>query len=145
MAQRLADARSEEDVLSVVSGDGASVLGASGAVLCLSDPGVARVRTLATSFFDAGLRAEVVELPADSPLPLVRVAMTGEPVFLIDRAEALERFPEARDTYVRARSEGAAAVPLTSHAGRSVRWPSCSRCRTRGTRPTAPCSRRWRP
>ncbi len=119
VAQRLADAGSEVDVLTVASGDGASVLGAAGAVLCLSEPGAARVRTLATGFFDAGLRAEVAELPADSPLRIVRVAVTGEPVFLADREEALRRFPAARDTYVRARSEGAAVVPLTSH-GRTI-------------------------
>ncbi|SNS51748.1 Serine phosphatase RsbU, regulator of sigma subunit [Geodermatophilus pulveris] len=115
VAQRLADARSEEDVLGVVSGDGASVLGAAGAVLCLAEPGAARVRTLATGFFDEGLRAEVAELPADAPLPVVRVATTGEAVFLADRDEALARFPGARDSYVRARAEGAGVVPLTSH------------------------------
>ena len=115
VAQALADARSEDEVLSVVTGHGAAVLGAQGSVLCLVEPAARHVRVLATSFFDEDLRAEVAEMPADFPLPLVHAAVTGEPVFLADRAEAVRLYPAGEEVYVRARTEGAAAVPMTVH------------------------------
>jgi serine phosphatase RsbU (regulator of sigma subunit) len=115
VAHALADAQSEEDVLSVVNGRGASVLGAQGAALCLLEPDGAHVRTLATTFFDEELRTDVATLPVDAPLPLVHVARTGIPMFLVDRTEGLALFPGALEVYVRARTEATAAVPLTVH------------------------------
>jgi serine phosphatase RsbU (regulator of sigma subunit)/PAS domain-containing protein len=115
VAQVLADARSEQEVLSVVSGHGAAVLGAQGAALCLAEPAARHVRVLATSFFAEDLRMEVAELPADVPLPPVHAAVVGEAVFLADRAEAVRLFPAGQELYVRARTEGAAAVPMTVH------------------------------
>ncbi|RZU31585.1 SpoIIE family protein phosphatase [Blastococcus saxobsidens] len=115
VARALADARSELDVLSVVSGRGASVLGAQGAALCLTEPDRASVRILGTTFFEEDLRADVATLPADAPLPIVHVAATGESLFLADRAEGLRQFPGALEVYVRARTEATAAVPLTTH------------------------------
>jgi serine phosphatase RsbU (regulator of sigma subunit) len=119
VAQELADARSELDVLSVVDGRGASVLGAQGAALCLLEPDGRHVRTLATSFFDEGLRARAATLPADAPLPLVHAAVTGSAWFLVDRAEGLRHFPGAREVYDRAHTEATAAVPLVVH-GRPI-------------------------
>lgn len=118
VAQALADAQSELDVLTVVSGRGASVLGAQGAALCLLEPGGGHVRTLGTTFFDEELRADVATLPVHVPLPLVHVAATGRPLFLADRAEGLRLFPGAREVYVRARTEATAAVPLVVHGRR---------------------------
>ena len=112
VAQSLSDATSELDVLSVVNGHGASVLGASGVALCLVEPDGVHVRTLATTFFDEELRADVSTLPRDAPLPLVHVAVHGEPLFLVDRAEGLRLFPGARAVYERARTEANGAVPL---------------------------------
>ncbi|MDK3258046.1 SpoIIE family protein phosphatase [Blastococcus capsensis] len=119
VAHALADARSELDVLSVVSGRGASVLGAQGAAMCLVEPDGAHVRVLGTTFFDEQLRADVAVLPVDAPLPLVHAALTGKPLFLGDRAEGLRQFPGALEVYVRARTEATAAVPLTVH-GRTI-------------------------
>ena len=119
VAQALADARSEVEVLTVVDGHGASVLGARGAVLGLFEPGATSVRVLATAYFDEDLRTEVAELPTDFPLPLVRTAVTGEAVFLPDRDESVARFPESEEIFVRARTHGQAAVPLLSH-GRTI-------------------------
>ena len=117
VAQALADARSEVDVLTVVDGHGASVLGARGAVLGLCEAGAASVRVLATTYFDADLRAEVAVLPSDFPLPLVRAAVTGEAVFLADREESVSRFPESEEIFLRARVQGQAAVPLPAQGG----------------------------
>ena len=119
VAQALADARSEVDVLTVVDGHGASVLGARGVVLALFEPGAPAVRVLATTYFDADLRAEVAELPLDFPLPLVTTAVTGEAVFLADREESVARYPQAEEIFLRARTHGQAAVPLPSH-GRTI-------------------------
>jgi serine phosphatase RsbU (regulator of sigma subunit) len=115
VAQALADAGSELDVLTVVDGRGASVMGAQGAALCLLEPDGEHVRTLATTFFDEQLRADVATLPVDTPLPHVRAAVTGVPLFLTDREEGLRLFPGALEVYVRARAEAVAAVPLTVH------------------------------
>lgn len=119
VAHALADAESELDVLRVVSGRGASVLGAQGAAMCLLEPDGAHVRILGTTFFDEELRADVALLGVDAPLPLVHTAVTGDALFLTDRAEGLRRFPGAREVYVRARTEANAAVPLTVH-GRTI-------------------------
>ena len=119
VAQELADAHSEFDVLTVVSGRGASVLGAQGAAMCLLEPDGAHVRILGTTFFDEGLRADVATLPVSAPLPIVHAAVTGEPLFLVDRAAGVELFPGALEVYVRARTEATAAVPLTVH-GRTI-------------------------
>ena len=119
VAQALAAARSAVDVLTVVDGHGGSVLGARGAVLALFEPGAARVRVLATTYFDEDLRADVAELPLDFPLPLVRAAVTGEGVFLSDREESVRCFPEAEEIFDRARTQGQAAVPLLSQ-GRTI-------------------------
>jgi serine phosphatase RsbU (regulator of sigma subunit) len=116
VAQALADARSEFDVLTVVDGRGASVLGAEGAAMCLLEPDGLHVGTLATTFFDERLRADVATLPVTAPLPLVQAAVTGSPLFLVDREEGLRFFPGAPDVYVRARTEAAAAVPLSVHS-----------------------------
>ena len=119
VAQALADARSEVDVLTVVDGHGASVLGARGVVLALFEAGGFAVRVLATTYFDADLRAEVAELPLDFPLPLVTTAVTGEAVFLADHDESVARYPESEEIFLRARTHGQAAVPLPSH-GRTI-------------------------
>ena len=119
VAHALADAGSELDVLSVVNGRGASVLGAQGAAMCLLEPDGAHVRILGTTFFDEHLRADVALLPVATPLPLVHAAVTGNALFLADRAEGLRQFPEALEVYVRARTEATAAVPLTVH-GRAI-------------------------
>jgi serine phosphatase RsbU (regulator of sigma subunit)/PAS domain-containing protein len=114
VAQALGDAGSELDVLSVLSRRGAPALGASGVVLCLADPEAGCVRTLVTNFFDEGVDADVAELPVDFPLPLVRVAVTGNALFLSDRDEVGRLFPAARELYERANTEASAAVPLLS-------------------------------
>ncbi len=119
VAHALAGAGTESDVLSIVSGRGASVLGAQGAALCLLEADRAHVRVLGTTFFDEELRTDVATLPVDAPLPLVHVAATGTPLFLSDREEGVRLFPGAEDVYVRARTEATAAVPLAVH-GRSI-------------------------
>ena len=115
VAQALADAGSEFDVLTVVDGLGAPVLEAQGAALCLLEPDGRHVRTLATTFFDEQLRADVATLPVTAPLPIVQVAVTGTPLFLTDRDEGLRLFPGALEVYERARTESTAAVPLSVH------------------------------
>ncbi|TQN43178.1 serine phosphatase RsbU (regulator of sigma subunit) [Blastococcus colisei] len=116
VAQALAEAQTEIDVLSVVTGPGASVVGAQGAVLCLFEQGTATIRSLTTTFFDEEVSAEVAELPLDFPLPMVHVAVTGEPLFLADREEVVRLFPGAEELYRSARTEGSASVPLISQA-----------------------------
>jgi serine phosphatase RsbU (regulator of sigma subunit) len=112
VAQALGEARSEEDVLHVVTGRGAAVLEAQGAVLCLAGGHAACVRALTTSFVDEQVRADVAELPFDFPLPMVHATVTGTAHYLRDRAEAVALFPGGEELYVRARTEGSAAVPL---------------------------------
>ncbi|MDP5183072.1 SpoIIE family protein phosphatase [Blastococcus sp. BMG 814] len=119
VARALADAGSEDDVLAVISGRGASVLGAQGAALCLVEPRGTHARILGTTFFDEELRTDVATLPVDAPLPIVHAAVTGRPQFLDDRAEGVRSFPGALEVYERARTEATAAVPLVVH-GRAI-------------------------
>jgi PAS domain S-box-containing protein len=112
VAQALGDAQSEFEVLEVVTGRGVALLGAQGGVLCLADSDGRRVRALTTSFFGDEVRAEVAELPADFPLPMIHATVTGTAHFLADRAAAVALFPSGEELYVRARTEGSAAVPL---------------------------------
>ena len=111
VAQELADAASELDVLRVVAGHGGTVLEAQGVLLCLTMPDSA-VRALTTSFFDAEVRAEVAVLPGNFPLPMVHTATTGTAHFFPDDAAALTRFPGGAELYRRARTQASAAVPL---------------------------------
>ena len=115
VAQALGHAASEGEVLSVVAGRGASVIGASGASLTLTGPDPGLVRVLATDNFDEQLLTDVATLPADFGLPQVRVITTGESLFLVDRAEAVGLCPQAQDAYLRGHVEGSAAVPLVAH------------------------------
>lgn len=117
VAQELGEARNEADVLAVVSDLGASVLGAVGVALCLRSDTPGMHRTLATTFFDEDVRQQVAELPEDSPLPLSACARTGEPLFFVDREQAVARFPCSADLYERARTDGSAMVPLTAQTG----------------------------
>ena len=117
VAQLLGSARDESDVLRAVTGRGASVLGASGAVLCLPAPGLTGLRLLTSDFFDPDLRAELAVVTPDHGSPAVQVATSGAALFLQDRADAVRHFPLAGDLYARAGAEGSAAVPLLS-AGR---------------------------
>lgn len=111
IARQLGETRSEVEVLHVVTGQGAELLGAQGAVLCLAK-GEEPVRALSTTFFDDEVRAHVAELPRDFPLPMIDTAVEGRSHFLRDRAAAVERFPSCAGLYEQARTEGSAAVPL---------------------------------
>ena len=117
VAQRLGEARTETEVLEVVSVHGVALLGAQGAALCLRVPGQAQVRTLATSFFEDELRADVAVLPADMPLPAVHAAMTGTAHFLPDRASGIARFPGSEGIYAAAHTEASASIPLRGRGG----------------------------
>jgi PAS domain S-box-containing protein len=124
LAQSLELAETEEEVLAVVTGGGVSLLGARGAVLCLrgadvagAGAGSAPLRALTTSFFGDAVRAEVAELPADFPLPMVDAATAGRTHFLADRQQATALFPGREQTvselYSASGTHASAAIPLT--------------------------------
>ncbi|MBC3760084.1 SpoIIE family protein phosphatase [Quadrisphaera oryzae] len=126
LAQSLELAEDEEEVLAVVTGGGVSLLGARGAVLCLrapdrersgDDDGEGVLRALTTSFFADTVRAEVAELPADFPLPMVDAATSGRSHFLPDSAAAVALFPGqeqvVEELYAAAGTQASAAVALT--------------------------------
>ncbi|MEH3078301.1 MAG: SpoIIE family protein phosphatase [Quadrisphaera sp.] len=119
LAQSLELAEDEEEVLAVVTGGGVSLLGARGAVLCLSAGADEEggLRALTTSFFAETVRSEVSQLPAGFPLPMVDAASTGRAHFLPDRATALALFPGREETtgalYEAAGTHASAALPLT--------------------------------
>ncbi|TFV55690.1 GAF domain-containing protein [Geodermatophilus sp. DF01-2] len=112
VAQVLGEAQSHLEVLQVVTAQGVTLLGAQGAVLCLADPEGKQVRTWTTSFFGEPVRADVAELPADFPLPMIHAIATGTAHFLPDRAAAVALFPGSEELYAQARTQGSAAVPL---------------------------------
>lgn len=117
VAQELGEAHDEDDVLAVVSGLGASVMGATGVLLCLRSPTPGRLRTLATSFFAEDVRRDIAELSESAPLPLSQCALTGTPLFFADREDALAQFPDSAELYERARIRGSAVVPLAAQTG----------------------------
>ncbi|TNM67358.1 GAF domain-containing protein [Streptomyces sp. NP160] len=111
IAQALADADTQADVLTVLSGWGASLLGASGCGLCLLETGATHVVTSVTdSYAEVGARFQRV--PADFPLPAIRSAATGQAFFLADRQETDAVLPGAAALYADAGVEASAAVPL---------------------------------
>ncbi|PWJ52818.1 PAS domain S-box-containing protein [Quadrisphaera granulorum] len=119
LAQSLELAESEEGVLAVIAGGGVGLLGACGAVLCLhsevlEDGGL---RALTARFSDGAVRADVSELPAGVPLPMVDAAATGRAHFLPDRAAALALFPgreqEVAELLEAAGTHACAALALT--------------------------------
>ncbi len=113
VAQALGSAQTEAAVLEVVNRRGVRLLGAMGAVLCLADASTtSTVRALTTSFFDDQVQAEVAELSADFPLPMVDSLTTGTAWFLSDRAAAVAAFPGAAALYEQANTQASAAVPL---------------------------------
>ena len=112
VAHALGDARSEVDVLEIVSRHGIGALGAQGAGLCLVSPDRTHVRVLTTDFFADRVRADLAELPADLALPIVRAATTGTAYFLPTRAAAEALFPGTGELYAAADTEGSAEVPL---------------------------------
>ncbi len=112
VAQALGAADSQEEVLEVVTGRGLAVLGATGAVLAMSNADGATVRSLGTSNFEEQLLEQVAVLPADHALPIVHAATTGTTWYLADRDAAEAAFPGSRATYELADTEGSAAVPL---------------------------------
>ena len=111
VARALGAAQTEAEILQVVTGSGATALGAQGAVLVLRSG--ERLRALTNAFFPDGVRSEVAELPADTPFPMIDSAVHGRSHFLADREAAVAAFPAARDIYERAGTVGSASVPLT--------------------------------
>ncbi len=116
LASSLDLAADEQEVLAVVTGGGVGLLGAKGVVLCLrTDDGV---RALTTQFFDEQVQAEVAELPAGFPLPMVDAAVHDRSHYCTDRDAAVSLFDrgeeETRPLYEQARTEGSAAVPLST-------------------------------
>ena len=113
VARALGGAQTEEEVLEIVTGLGASSLGAQGAALCLLEDGGRQLRVMTTSYFDSAFRAEVAMLPSDIPLPAADAATTGASYYLRDAAAAAVAFPGSEEIYRRARTEGSAALPLS--------------------------------
>lgn len=126
VAQALGDAHTELEVLEVVTGRGLRLLGALGMGLCLAEPHSKRVRILITNHFEADLRADVAELPADLPLPTVRAAVDGTAYFFADRAAAVALFPSARScTCGRVRKHRRQfRSARTGRCSDRCRWPS---------------------
>jgi serine phosphatase RsbU (regulator of sigma subunit) len=133
VAQALGAARTEEEVLDVVAGVGADLFGADGAVLALraaEDVGrtVPRspLRVLTRRPFPEETGAEVASLDPGVPLPMVRVACTGQALHLADRGAVLALFPEAADLDGQAGTGASAALPLSAGArllgSLSVAW-----------------------
>ena len=112
VARALGEADTEEDVFAVVAGEGLGLLGAAGSALCLREPDGRAVRILASSTLDADVRARLEHLPADSPLPLVRSATTGDAHFLTDLAETAASFPGSGPVHTALRLQASASVPL---------------------------------
>lgn len=111
IAQALADAETQDDVLAVLSGWGASLLGANGCGLCLREADGAHVVTSVTdSYAEVGARFHRV--PADFPLPAIRSAATGQAFYLDDRQASEAAVPGSAAMYADAGVQASAAVPL---------------------------------
>jgi serine phosphatase RsbU (regulator of sigma subunit)/anti-sigma regulatory factor (Ser/Thr protein kinase) len=114
MARSLGEAEDEEAVLEVVARHGTRLLGAGGSALCLREPDGLHVRILVTDTVAAHVRDAVQLMPADSGLPLVHTAATGEPHFFADLADTVARFPDSAVLYADADAEASATAPLQS-------------------------------
>lgn len=112
----LGAATTEGEVLSAVALEGARALGASATAICLPDAARPVVRTLVASSGQGpggpAVRVDVIDLPTDHPLPVLRSALTGQAWFLQDRSAAAAALPEARELYESSRTQASAVLPL---------------------------------
>jgi len=118
IAQALADADTQHDLLDVLGGWGVTLLGANGCGLCLREADGAHVATFITDSY-AEVRHTVQRVPADFPLPAIRSAATGEAIYLSDRDQTEAAFPGSGAVYAGAGVQASAAVPLH---GRTQLW-----------------------
>ncbi|MGQ7297729.1 GAF domain-containing protein [Quadrisphaera sp. KR29] len=111
IAQALADADTQDEVLNVLAGQGADLLGANGCGICLRTDDGAHVDTVVTDSY-ADVRPTVQRTPADFPMPAVRAAATGQAFYLSDREQTEQTFPGSEAIYIGAGVQASAAVPL---------------------------------
>ncbi len=111
IAQALADADTQDDVLDVLAGQGTDLLGSSGCGICLRSDDGEHVDTLVTDS-RAAVRHTVRRTPADVPLPAVRAAASGEAVYLPDREQTERAFPGSGAVFADAGVHASAAVPM---------------------------------
>jgi len=145
IAHALGEVQDEDGVLAVIAQHSTSLLGASGAGLCLRTPGLtdadtdgdadadadadvdatvgghggtgggARVRILLTDTIAADVRQAMRVLPIDFALPLVDTAASGTPHFLDDLAATVARFPSAEQLFTASDTQASANAPLHGH------------------------------
>jgi PAS domain S-box-containing protein len=127
IARALGEAETEADVLTVVAGQGARLMGANGGGLCLQESNGTHMRILTTDTYGDEVRHQLQRVPVDFPLPAVYTAATGSPTFHADLAETVAAFPGAEDIYL-------AADVQASAAGPSVGVRPCTRRRTERAR-----------
>jgi len=111
IAQALADADTQDDVLDVLAGQGTALLGSNGCGICLLAEDGEHVDTLVTDSY-AQVRHTVRRTPVDFPLPAVRAAATGVAVYLPDREQTERAFPGSEAVYAGAGVHASAAVPM---------------------------------
>ncbi|MBC3763455.1 GAF domain-containing protein [Quadrisphaera sp. RL12-1S] len=111
IAQSLADADTRDDVLDVLAGRGADLLGANGCGICLRTEDGEHVDTVVTDSY-ADVRRTVQRTRADFPLPAIRAAATGQAFYLYDREQTEQAFPGSEAIYISAGVQASAAVPL---------------------------------
>ena len=107
----LTDPQTVEDVSSVVLGTGLEVVEAArGFIAAIDGP---RLRVLATSGYDANVRARLGALSLDDDVPLTRAIRLGKPVYLRSAEEYQALYPNAYRTFgAMSATQAHAALPL---------------------------------
>ncbi|HZQ84706.1 MAG TPA: GAF domain-containing SpoIIE family protein phosphatase [Acidimicrobiales bacterium] len=111
LAAHLAQARSREEMVSVVLGEGLAVLGADTGSLCLLDATGKQLEIVAQAGYSSAVQDAWAVFPLDAPLPASDAVRTRRQVFLTSPDDRDTRYPVFRSTPV-VDDEATASVPI---------------------------------
>jgi len=111
LTQRLASALSREEIGNVVIGQAHEYLGATASVAYFEALDGTMCLAASRGVTADSIRTRAI-LDLDAPLPLCRVIRTGKPLWLRNRAEILDEFPDLAATTESAPLEALAAIAL---------------------------------
>ncbi|MDE3024291.1 MAG: GAF domain-containing protein [Acidobacteriota bacterium] len=97
VSERLAEARSPDQVLDAVLSTGLEAAGASRGLIALIAPSGEALEIAASHGYDDESLREWLSFPLSDDFPLSRAVVRGEPVFLRSRQERDEQFPALAD------------------------------------------------
>ncbi|MBV8692099.1 MAG: GAF domain-containing protein [Actinobacteria bacterium] len=111
LAAHLAQARTRDEMVSIVLGEGLAVLGADTGSLCLLDATGKQLEIVAQAGYSNEVQDAWGLFPLDAPLPASDAVRTRRQVFLTSPDDRDTRYPVFRDTPV-VDDEATASVPI---------------------------------